>query len=61
MAVLVAPERLLPAVLHLHWTSGGEGQHAGVYLEVDVLARPEGPTHGAMGDADLLDAEARHR
>ena len=59
--MLVAPERLLPAVLHLHRTSGGEGQHAGVYLEVDVLARPEGSAHGAKSDADLLlrHAEAR--
>ena len=57
----VAVERLLAAVRHLHRPARAQGEHAGVDLHVDVLARPERAADPGERDPHLLLGQAEAR
>ena len=57
VAVDVAEEALLPAVLHLHRPAGAQGQQAAVHLQADVLPGAEGTADAAEHEADPLGVE----
>ena len=58
VAVDVAEEALLAAVLHLHRPAGAQREQAGVHLQADVLAGAERAADAAERQAHLVRRQA---